>query len=170
MLLWKSGSKWTATESVLPATAAGQPSATLTTVTCQNATECVALGNYTDISNDAQDFIDNGAGSTWSTVEAPIPSAGAGDGGVNEVACTTSTTCAAAGAFTVAKGGYVGGLLLEGSGTTWAATAAARSPKAGIDDIVTPSVACAGPRTCIAVGNYPTKKGFFGLIETLTGA
>ena len=51
------GSSWTATEAPLPPNAATNPGATFESVACASASECVAVGSYTDASGGRQGML-----------------------------------------------------------------------------------------------------------------
>ncbi len=115
------GSAMTATTAPLPKGAAptqGSPGARLTSVACPSATACVAVGEYTDTSGDAQTLLLTGAGSAWMTARAPVPSNARTVGSQAQgalappaltfVTCPAAATCVAVGSYPAARLGMQG--------------------------------------------------------------
>jgi CHAP domain len=159
MLLTGSGTTWTATEAPLPGDAINDPGsaypfrASLASVACPSASECVAVGEYQDSSGQYQGFLVTGSGTTWTaTKAAPLPDGASAypDAGLSAVSCASATACVAIGSYLDSSGQFQG-LLLTGSGTTWGATRAA-SPSGAAYPL--DSVACASGMPCVVVGSY----------------
>ncbi len=94
--------------------------------------------------------IDNvpGGGSTWTATEAPLPSNADTNpyGGLSSVACPSTTSCTAVGGYMRSAGWS--GLLVTGSGTSWAATGA------GNAGYTLNGVACPSTTSCVAAGSF----------------
>ena len=140
VLVTGSGTSWTAAEAPLPANAAADPAAGLTSVACPSASSCVAAGFYTDSSGNRQGVLVTGSGTSWTAAEAPLPANAAADpaaslgsvacpsasscrAGGFYVACASASSCVAAGFYTDSSGNRQG-LLVTGSGTSWTAAEA----------------------------------------------
>jgi surface antigen len=158
LLISGSGSSWTAVVAPQPAGALGGG---LTHVVCPSATQCVAVGGYTDASGHAQGLLLTGYGSAWTLAKAPLPTGAGGDPGVSlgGVACPSASACVVAGRYRDSSA-HGQGLLLTGYGSAWTATrapvpsGAAANPGAGLD-----AVACPSTTACAAVGGYDDSSG-----------
>ena len=158
LLLTGSGSSWTATEAPLPANA-GNGTAALTSVAC-SASLCTAIGSYTDSSGWSDSLLVTGSGSSWTSVEPPLPSNSitpGGYGGLSSVTCQ-ATACVVIGEYNVSSGDQGGGLLLTGSGSSWTAIQAPLPASAG--NVTLRSVACPSDDNCIVVGDGVIITGF----------
>jgi hypothetical protein len=120
------GGVMTAITAPLPkgaAPAQGSPGARLASVACPSATGCVAVGEYTDTSGDAQTLVLTGAGSAWTTVRAPVPANARTVGSQAQgalappallfVACPAATACVTVGTYPARSLGMEG-LILSG--------------------------------------------------------
>ena len=172
LLLTGSGTSWTAVEAPLPANAAVTVQvAELNAVACPTATSCITTGYYTP--NSSGSFLGlllTGSGTSWTAVEAPLPSDASSTPGVGlpAVACASSTSCVATGEYQDSSGDLQG-LLLTGSGTSWAATEAPLPSSAPVShDAYLSAVACASVSECVAAGNYGV--GGFGQPFFVTGS
>ena len=187
VLVTGSGTSWTAAEAPLPANAAADPAAGLTSVACPSASSCVAAGFYTDSSGNRQGLLVTGSGTSWTAAEAPLPANAAADpaAGLGSVACASASSCRAGGFYVacasasscVAAGFYTDssgnrqGLLVTGSGTSWTAAEAPLPANAGPDPGVwLGSVACPSASSCVAAGGYTDSSGNGqGLLVTGSG-
>ena len=118
LLVTGSGTSWTAAEAPLPANAAANTDAVLSTIACPSASSCIAAGKYTDSSGNEQGLLVTGTGTSWTTVEAPLPanaSANYPDAFLNTIACPSASSCVAAGGY-VDSSGNTQGLLVTGPG------------------------------------------------------
>ena len=161
LLVTGSGTSWTAAEAPLPANAATDPDAALTSVACPSASSCVAAGAYTDSSGNAQGLLVTGSGTSWTAAEAPLPANAAADRAVflGSVACPSASSCVAAGYYTDSSGNWQG-LLVTGSGTSWTAAEAPSPANAAADpSAVLGSVACASASSCVTAGLYTDSSG-----------
>lgn len=126
MLVTRHDSKLTAATAVLPSGAAprqGHPGAQLASVACASVSSCVTVGEYTDMTGDAQMLLLSGYGSSWKAVRAPVPpnaktvgsqAQGAlGPPVLASVICPAVSTCIAVGSYPARKLGTEG-LLITG--------------------------------------------------------
>ena len=162
LLLAGSGTSWTATEAPLPAGAASDPDAVLSSVACAPASSCVADGTYIDSSGNRQGLLLAGSGTSWTATEAPLP-AGATDSPVTilaRIACTSASFCVVLGLYEDSSGNRQG-LLLTGSGTSWAATEGPVPTNAAASPFIFPleSIVCASASSCVATGSYFDSSG-----------
>jgi hypothetical protein len=148
VLLTVSGSTWTAAEAPrLPNAETRGFGVDLLSATCVSTAHCTAVGDYIDKSGHYQGLVVTGSGSTWRSIEAPMPpNANIANNEVTiwSVACPAATACTAGGDYTD-KHGNQDGLLLSGSGTSWKAI---QAPQSGMVS----SVACLSASYCVAVG------------------
>jgi hypothetical protein len=154
--------QWTATEAPLPAGAASNPDVSFQSLACPSTTSCVAVGGYDDSSNVTHGLLETGAGAAWAATEAPLPpQTPAEQSGLYSVACPSATTCVAVGQYYSPTAGADQGLLVTGSGTSWAAAKAPLPSNAGDSFYGTglQSVACASTSVCVAVGGYFDSSG-----------
>lgn len=169
----KSGSSWKATEVTLPSNADGGPNAYLTSVACPSTTSCVAVGYYNDSTSA---LLVTGSGTTWTATEAPLP-ANAQSGGYNyltSVACPSTTSCVAVGAYNGTGYGASSELIITGpadSGSLWTPTAAPL-PLNGISfyNSSPPAVTCMSATSCVTAWTYDDSSGTQqGVLESGSG-
>ena len=67
-------------------------------IACASATSCVAVGFFRNPSSVPQTLVESWNGSTWAIVASPDQ--GSGSNLLSSVACTSSTSCTAVGAYT----------------------------------------------------------------------
>ena len=121
-LVTGSGNSWSVTTPPLPDDANTNPDVIISAVTCAPASQCVAVGSYTDSSNDGRALLITGSGNSWSAVAAPVP----GDAGtypgsfLDAVACPSASACTAAG-FYYTSADVLKALLVSEAATTAAA-------------------------------------------------
>ena len=126
---------WSAMDAPTPANAANGPVTVgettyeamnyLTSVDCPQLGACVAVGEYLDLSADFDPLILMQDGSTWTSVEGPVPSDSEPNvfAGLSGVSCTGANSCVAVGTYWTGYQVYVP-LLETDDGGTWNATAA----------------------------------------------
>ena len=153
LLHWSTGVKWTAVEAQLPAGAADDPRAAVTSMSCPSASRCFAGGNYSDGGNRAMVLTWSSAAG-WSVRKAPLP-AGASpnpDAAVGGMSCPSVTWCTGVGQYSDADGNE-DPLLLRRTGGTWTAKAAPVRPPDGqhLTAGLT-TVACPSTSRCFAGG------------------
>jgi cytochrome c551/c552 len=182
MLATETNGAWgPASEVGLPANAltkAGKQQASLNSVACTSAGNCVAVGDYVDA--EAQRVMvateTNGAWGAASEIDLPpiaVPAAARGQHGeLNSVACTSAGNCVAVGDFITEPAGkqeadgeqesLLGGqepMAVTETGGVWGTAGETVLPEDAIggsyQESVLSSVACTnGPGECVAVGTY----------------
>jgi hypothetical protein len=157
LMLTGSGSSWTAAEAPLPANASPD-SGTLASVACASASDCVAAGDYIDASDARDGLLETGSGSSWTAIEAPLPTDAnpKARAHIDSVACPSTSSCVAVGYYTDSSGNTQR-LLLTGSGSSWTATQAPLPDNAASSGLVgsgLTAVACASTTSCVAIGSY----------------
>jgi hypothetical protein len=149
--LWN-GSSWTLVHTPRPGRGTF---VSLSGISCAGATQCVAVGSYTNRRSVPVSLAELWNGSSWSTVHTPNP-AGALTSGLSAVSCAGESLCMAAGASLGAD--YLGGTLTElWNGSTW--TIAASSDPDGAQDSYLNGVSCPTATNCQAVGGYQGSDG-----------
>jgi hypothetical protein len=141
------GSTWTAQE---PPSTTGAKESALAGVSCVSSTECIAVGEFENGSEEWMPLAEKWSGSAWTAQEPPIPAA-AKQGYLKSVSCTSSTACIAVGEFENSSEKWVP-LAEKWNGSAWTAqepsipTGAKRSSLYG--------VSCTSSTACIAVGEF----------------
>jgi hypothetical protein len=131
-------------------------------VACTSVTSCVAVGSYTDTSNNGQGLLLSGSGTSWTATEPPLPAGAPADVAVQlqSVACPSASACVAVGQYLNPASGFEPGLLLAGSGTSWTATEAPLPANAAASPSISLfSVACPSATSCVAAGGYTDSSG-----------
>jgi len=90
LLLTRSGTSWKAAKAPLPAGAASEPWATLTTVSCPAVSRCTAGGGYENTASQSVGLLLFWSGTTWKAAPAP-PRAYM----LTSISCPTLTRCVA---------------------------------------------------------------------------
>jgi uncharacterized protein YjbI with pentapeptide repeats len=151
-LLHWTGKLWSETKAPLPSDAAKglrEPSS-LTSMSCPSAARCLAGGNYQSTAG-SDAMLLSWSGKNWTAAQAPLP-ANANQNPVAQVtgmACPSTTTCFAVGAYSGNNNEY--GLLLHWSGGKW--TAATAPTPAGSPAIFLSAVSCPSTTLCFAAGD-----------------
>ena len=127
-------------------------------VSCVDASNCTAVGDYTNLSAEFVTLVETWDGSTWSLV-----SGADADGALGSVSCTSATRCMAVGFDT-------GTFAYRWNGTSWRVLSSPdpeHSSGSILDD-----VSCVSARTCNAVGYYTGKASdtTYTLAETWNGS
>ena len=154
----------------LPADAAAtNPYVSISSVSCPSAGSCSAVGSYTDNVGLTEGLLLNETAGKWGVgVQAMLPAASSGRVHLSSVSCASAGNCTAVGTY----GAH--GLLLSETDGTWAAgveaplPTTAGSPPQWVD---LPSVSCASPGNCSAVGTYEdsTAGAYEGVLLSETG-
>jgi hypothetical protein len=171
LLITGHGTSWTATEAPVPAGANSAPGTSISGVACPSAARCIAVGTYTDSTGYYEGLLLTWHRSSWTATEAPLAAgAGANPGaGLSGVACSSASTCLAAGAYMGSSSAYQG-LLLAGHGSSWTATKARLPAHANADPVASLSdVACPSASTCVVTGYYSNSTGQQGLLLAQRG-
>jgi len=163
---------------VLPPGAAAQPYAQVNGIACRSAGNCVAVGDYENgRSMNLQAFIATESHGRWSrafTPRLPANASAPASAQLEAVACTRDGSCAAVGSYRDSSGNAQTMVLAKPTAGPWRqATEIASPPSAAANpDAFMTGIACSGPGTCVAVGNYsvsPTQFEAMGAVE-LRGA
>lgn len=146
---------------LLPVNASKQPYSEVNGLACVSAGNCVAVGDYEyGDSNTLQAFIAIESHGRWGRAFAPrLPgtSSSPASAQLNAVTCTHSGFCEAVGSFQDSSGGaQVLALAKSVGGTAWNPVTGISVPAnaAPNPDAVMTGIACTGPGSCVAVGNY----------------
>lgn len=139
-------------------------------ISCPAKGWCVAVGRYTDTSNDQLGLIETLSAGTWTPQSvpvsglSPVPVSNV-DAVLSSVSCPARGSCTAVGAYTD-QAFQAEGLIATLSGGTWTAQTAPL-PTAGLAARMF-AVSCSAPGACVAVGWYGNPDGpSYGLIDTL---
>jgi hypothetical protein len=178
---------WTATQAPEPANSAseasGFQSVDLSDVVCPTSSSCTAIGSYLDSDTFDSGMIDTLSNGVWSTIEAPQPADGGTDGDgtkdveLNSLSCSSPTFCTTVGNYqadTIIPEEF--GLIVTGSGSSWAASAAPEPDNHGTSthghqDAELLTVSCPSDGVCAAGGDYDDDApGAYqwGMLETLS--
>jgi hypothetical protein len=162
----------------LPAGAAAQPYAQVNGIACRSAGNCVAVGDYEyGRSKNLQAFIATESGGKWArafTPRLPANAASPVSAQLEAVVCTHDRSCAAVGSYRDSSGNAQTMVIAKPAAGPWRqATEIAAPPNAAANpDAFMTGIACSGPGTCVAVGNYSVSTTHFeamGAVE-LRGA
>ena len=164
-----SGTTWTPTEAPLPSNAANSGAA-FSSVACTSASVCIAVGGYSLSLTVGTGLLETLSGTTWTPMEAPVPSGDGAGTNLASVVCPSASAC-------LAVGGYVDsssdrqGLLEMLSGGSWTPVKAPLpSDAAANPNVYLTSAACASATSCTAAGYYSDTSGNIqGLLEILSG-
>jgi hypothetical protein len=171
MLLTDRSGSWTAAKVPLPADAASDPNASLTSVSCLPAGDCTAIGDYTDSANQQQGVLLTEISGSWTAMKAPLPADAASYPGVyiDSVSCASVGNCTAIGFYTDSADGQQGLLLTQTSGSWTAVKAPLPADAAANSGPALYSVSCASAGNCNAIGYYADSAGGAqGLLLTQT--
>jgi hypothetical protein len=155
-----SGGVWTATAAPIPQ-GVGAYLANIYSVSCSDATTCVAVGAEGVASGNIGVIYTLDSG-TWQLQVAPVPDGGAG-WGLNGVSCPQDGTCVAVGDYGDASGLWWGLILTLDSGV-WSASPAPSpsnisSPPLFNPNIDITAVDCPEVGSCVAGGEYGASNG-----------
>jgi hypothetical protein len=162
----------------LPAGAAGQPYAQVNGIACRSSGNCVAVGDYEyGKTRDLQAFIATESHGRWArafTPRLPANASSPASAQLDAVACARDGSCAAVGSYQDSSDNAQTMVLAKPATGPWRqATEIASPPNAAANpDAFMTGIACSGPGTCVAVGNYsvsPTQFEAMGAVE-LRGA
>jgi hypothetical protein len=159
---------WTAAEAPHPPNWWGNSE--MATVKCPSATTCVAVGYYIDTSQNDRGLVLTGSGASRTTSELPAPANAGWFAAPDVLACTSSTSCVAAGYY-IDSSSHQQGLLLTESSSGWVATEAPLPANAAANPNVSlASIACPSTTMCLAAGTYTDSSGNVeGLLLTRSG-
>jgi len=158
--IWN-GTTWAAEAVPLPANAStdAHAASTLSSVACPATNECTAVGSYVGPTDATFPLTvaANGGALTAAATQLP-PDAATGDpGSLTAIACANDVDCAAIGTYPSAGAGRTEGVVLTGTGTTFAPSEV--SGPAGSGNVSLTHVACATTGACLAVGSAAPASG-----------
>jgi hypothetical protein len=125
-------------------------------VSCASATACTAVGSYREKSTGPYaDFAESWNGTEWSRQTLPTPS-GAKETFLEDVSCSSSTSCIATGTYVSSSGTKLtlGDLW---NGTEWLLISTPNPTGATSSDLS--GLSCASSSECTAVGHYVNSSG-----------
>jgi hypothetical protein len=129
----------------VPVNAAGM--ASVASVSCASAGNCVAGGSYAPSGAVLQPFVASETDGTWGTATAVH---GTGEGGeVNSVSCASAGNCSAGGYYSDSEGNTQPFVASEKNGTWGVAITFSTLAEAPVG-----SVSCASAGNCVAGGSY----------------
>jgi hypothetical protein len=139
----------------------------LNAVSCHSATDCVAVGSYTDSGGNTLPLADVWDGATWTLWGAALPT-GAVGGVFNGVKCPASASCFAVGTWTDSSNAT--NALVEHWNTTSWKVEKTPTPGGATGSVLT-GIACPRQKVCFAVGQYSdVANDSFTLAETWNGS
>ncbi len=117
------GTAWRVLPTPGPSTAS---SSVLNAISCTSASQCIAVGSYTDSSEVNWALTESWNGSAWTLLDTPQP-AGGTFVGLSGVSCTSASNCVAVGSYT--NSGSTPVPLIEiWTGAAWSIVANRRPP------------------------------------------
>jgi hypothetical protein len=159
----------------LPSNAARQPYSEVNGIACVSAGNCVAVGDYEyGRTNSLQAFIATESHGVWGrafTPRLPSNSSAPASAQLGAVACTHSGFCEAVGSYQDSSGNDQMMALAKPAGGGWRQATEVASPASAATnpDAFVTGIACTGPGSCVAVGNYSVSSNRFaamGAIES----
>jgi hypothetical protein len=159
------GRSWSVVPS--PNLAADSTLSKLNAVTCVDATDCFAVGEYSLMNDREVSGIERWNGTLWKVV--PSPSPGTGNLTMASVSCANARLCFADGDYNDDAFGSSGyhSLIEKWNGSTWDLVAAAKAPRP--DDSLT-SVTCVSAKFCFAMGFDDPNVGGHWIIDSWRGS
>ena len=139
-------------------------------VSCTSSSFCLAVGLSMNQDLQFRSFSEVFSGSKWSIVPSPNP--GSGDNLLTGVACSSSSSCVAVGAYDNGTDAPSRTLAATFNGSSWSVVS---SPNSGSSDDGLASVSCVSSTDCVAVGSvgdYDNESGPGSqtLVETFNGS
>jgi hypothetical protein len=159
LLLAGSGTSWTPTEAPLPGDMFKGRTGLLASVACPSTSQCIAVGHYFATSAYLQEgLIVTGSALPGPPAQAPLPGNASSDpsADIQFITCYSATSCVAIGDY-YDKSNKEHGLILTGSGSSWAGTEAPLPANAAPAPPLSPfdlsSAACISATSCAIVGD-----------------
>lgn len=126
------------------------PHNSLSTITCNSAMDCWAVGQYTTPTNVAQTSIEYWDGNSWTLVSSPNTSTSL-DNSVVSVACASKSQCWAVG-FRDSGAGITQTLIQHWDGISWSIVPSPNSSPTQLNSL--DGVTCTSSSDCWAIGAY----------------
>src|SRR5579875_2153555 len=136
----------------------------LNAVSCGSATDCMAVGSYTDSSGNDKTLAEAWNGDSWSVLTTPDP--GATGNQFNDVSCVSATDCEAVGSY-VTGTDAIDIVIAKWNGSTWT-TQTSPDPGTAENDLI--GVSCLSASSCQAVGHYDNGTTDVSLVESWNGS
>ncbi len=142
------GTAWTNVSSSPPS---GEKTSQLNALSCATSSWCMAVGGYTNASNDFVSLAEVWNGTTWSVVPSPNPGSGT-SGEFNGVSCAGSGFCVAVGQWY--NGSVFQAQLAIWNGTSWTNVTAPETTPSSQNFF--DGVSCTSATSCGVVGSAGT--------------
>src|SRR5215472_2365703 len=158
---------------LLPRSAAAQPYAQVSGLACRSAGNCVAVGDFQyDKSGNPQAFIAIESHGRWArafTPRLPANAASPLSADLEAVTCPSDGSCEAVGSYQDSAGNSQTMVLAKPPSGPWRqATEIASPPNAAANpDALMTGIACTGPGSCVAVGNYSVSASEFAAMGAI---
>lgn len=151
-------------EASLPEGARESGLTSISSISCPSASNCTAVGSYTDSADNSQGLVLTETNGTWDAGTAATLPANASSQPVAElttISCPSTGSCTAIGGYTDTSGAPQGLLLSEANGT-WAAGTEAALPSDAytLPNVELSSLSCTSAGNCTAVGTYNATSGY----------
>jgi hypothetical protein len=165
LLLTETGGAWQPGAAVqLPADAAANPRATLSSVSCASAGDCDAVGDYADSAGDRQGLLATETGGGWAQGVEPVLPADAGSTTfvqLSSVSCSVPSSCVATGRYTDDSFTEHSLLLSQSADGSWSspATEPALPGVSTFPEANREAVSCEPSGACAAVADYSDADG-----------
>jgi hypothetical protein len=147
------GTKWTVEKTPHPSNATKD--STLSGVACASASNCTAVGSYTDGGDHTLTLVESWDGATWVIQPSPNP-AGTSNDRLSAVSCTSVDSCLAVGSYPSPSGSPLT-LAEKWDGRTWSISPSP-DPSAA-ESASFSAVSCSSASSCVAVGSYQKTAG-----------
>ncbi len=167
-----SGSWGPASEIALPANAASNPEARVSSPACPPSGSCVAVGTYTDSSGGRQVMVAEETGGSWSQaseIALPANALGVGGSAFLQPACPASGSCVAVGEYLDSSSQWHAVAATETGGSWGPASEIALPANASSSPYASLRPACPTSGSCVAVGSYWTTGGHEAMVATESG-
>jgi hypothetical protein len=128
----------------------------VTGVSCQSATQCIAVGVYKDPAGNLAGLVWTDSGGTWTVAQEPEPagvSAAGPDVILSGVSCWAASQCLAVGMYGDNSSGDLSPMLLTDSDGSWTTTAVPQPSNDASAIQALQAVSCPAPAQCVAAGD-----------------
>jgi hypothetical protein len=134
-------------------------------VSCASASDCVAVGSFTDLTSDQQSFAELWDGSSWTASEPPSGAIASTE--LSGVSCPASSSCVAVGTTALSTPNSMP-FAATWNGASWVGS----SPllPSGADAASLDAVSCLSMSDCVAVGYTTNGATSAPLVEQFNGA
>ncbi len=159
--------RWNGTEWSIQSTPnpSGATESYLHGVSCSSSTACTAVGHYKNSSGVLVTLAERWNGTEWAIQATPNPSE-AKESFLEDVSCSSSTTCTAAG-FYISGKDVPSTLAEQWNGTEWSVQSTPNPTGATQSEFR--GMSCSSSTACTAVGWYKSSSGYAALAERWNG-